>query len=510
MSPRYAIVIGLLLITGASMVSATSSATALVALPDAPSAIGTMFTYQGRLTDGGAPANGFYDFEFRLYDALSGGAQVGNTLTPGDINVSNGLFTVSLDFGASAFTGNPRYLNIGVRPGASTGAYTNLTPRQPISPAPYALYTTHADQLDGVHASGFLSSAGGIATGHIEIRSANAELRLNDTTDATVEAALRVNGESLEIVEVEDTSSPPQSSLGGNVWMTFEDGGRVGIGTTNPTGKLHVAADSTQRAIYLSGGPAITSSLTSKWNLPPTSGNGTLSFITDNWDASGGVGFIHADNVSSPVVWMYNSSGRNAFTVARKAYAGTGENVATIDNYLTPLFQVRENGNVGIGTVTPQAKLDVNGTTRAKVVQITGGADLAEPFDVSGDRIEAGYVVAIDPDRPGELRVSDRAYDNTVAGCISGANGVKPGLIMQHEGTSAAGQHPVALSGRVYCYADAGFGAIAPGDLLTTSDTPGHLQVVTDHDRARGAIVGKAMSALQDGRGLILVLVALQ
>ncbi len=81
---------------------------------------------------------------------------------------------------------------------------------------------------------------------------------------------------------------------------------------------------------------------------------------------------------------------------------------------------------------------------------------------------------------------------------------------MQHEGTSAAGQYPVALSGRVYCYADAGFGAIAPGDLLTTSDTPGHLQIVRDPDRARGAIVGKAMSALKDGRGLILVLVTLQ
>ena len=159
---------------------------------------------------------------------------------------------------------------------------------------------------------------------------------------------------------------------------------------------------------------------------------------------------------------------------------------------------------------SPQAKLDVNGTTRTKVVQITGGADLAEPFDVSGDQIKPGYVVSIDPDRPGALRVSDRAYDKTVAGCLSGANGVNPGLIMQHEGTSANGQYPVALSGRVYCYADADFGAIAPGDLLTTSDTPGHLQVVRDPDRARGAIVGKAMSALKDGRGLILVLVTLQ
>jgi hypothetical protein len=207
---------------------------------------------------------------------------------------------------------------------------------------------------------------------------------------------------------------------------------------------------------------------------------------------------------------MYTSSGRNAFTVARKGYSGAGEDVSTIDSYLTPLFQVRENGNVGIGTVSPQTKLDVNGTARAKVVQITGGADLAEPFDVSGDQVEPGFVVSIDPDRPGELRVSDRAYDTTVAGCISGANGVNPGLVMQHEGTSADGQYPIALSGRVYCYADARFGAIQPGDLLTTSDTPGHLQVVADYDRARGAIVGKAMSGLKEGRGLILVLVTLQ
>jgi len=68
----------------------------------------------------------------------------------------------------------------------------------------------------------------------------------------------------------------------------------------------------------------------------------------------------------------------------------------------------------------------------------------------------------------------------------------------------------VALTGRVYVQADAGYGAIKPGDLLTTSDTPGHAMKVIDHAQARGAVLGKAMSSLKEGKGLVLVLVTLQ
>ena len=100
--------------------------------------VGATFTYQGRLTDGGGPANGSYDFQFKLYDAASGGAWVG-TIPKDDVTVTDGLFMVELDFGSGVFTGDARYLEIGVRPGASTGAYTTLTPRQALTPAPYAL-----------------------------------------------------------------------------------------------------------------------------------------------------------------------------------------------------------------------------------------------------------------------------------------------------------------------------------------------------------------------------------
>src|SRR5262245_38411344 len=105
--------------------------------------VSSAWTYQGQLSDGAALADGTYDFIFRLFTLSAGGAQVGANVTVNDQLVSDGLFTVPLDFG-SVFDGNARWLDIQVRPGASGGAYTQLTPRQPLTAAPYALYS-----LDG-------------------------------------------------------------------------------------------------------------------------------------------------------------------------------------------------------------------------------------------------------------------------------------------------------------------------------------------------------------------------
>lgn len=110
-----------------------------VAAPDAPAApVRTAFTYQGRLTDRGAPANGVYDLRFRLFDAATGGAQVGATWLSLDVPVSGGYFTVELNF-ADYFDGEARWLEVEVRPGASTGNYTPLTPRTSLTGVPYAL-----------------------------------------------------------------------------------------------------------------------------------------------------------------------------------------------------------------------------------------------------------------------------------------------------------------------------------------------------------------------------------
>jgi hypothetical protein len=105
--------------------------------------------------------------------------------------------------------------------------------------------------------------------------------------------------------------------------------------------------------------------------------------------------------------------------------------------------------------------------------------------------------------------MSETSYDTRVAGIVSGANGVNPGIALHQDGVLDGGQN-VALSGRVYVLADATKGAIAPGDLLTTSSTPGHAMKVTDHSRAQGAILGKAMTGLATGKGMVLTLVTLQ
>ncbi|MCS7055555.1 MAG: hypothetical protein NZM18_05195, partial [Thermoflexales bacterium] len=102
--------------------------------------MGTAFTYQGRLTNNGAPVNGNCDFQFSLWDAASGGTQIGSTQTHTGIGVSAGYFTVpNLNFGSGAFNGQARWLAIGVRCPAGSGSYTALSPRQALTPAPHAL-----------------------------------------------------------------------------------------------------------------------------------------------------------------------------------------------------------------------------------------------------------------------------------------------------------------------------------------------------------------------------------
>jgi hypothetical protein len=83
-------------------------------------------------------------------------------------------------------------------------------------------------------------------------------------------------------------------------------------------------------------------------------------------------------------------------------------------------------------------------------------------------------------------------------------------MMMGQKDSVADGSHPVALTGRVYVYADASQGAIEPGDLLTSSEVPGHAMKVINYDKAHGATIGKAMTSLKEGRGLVLVLVTLQ
>lgn len=134
------------------------------------------------------------------------------------------------------------------------------------------------------------------------------------------------------------------------------------------------------------------------------------------------------------------------------------------------------------------------------------GADCAEEFTVTGAEVEPGTVLVISDG--GVLKPSEHAYDRCVAGVVSRAGDCRPGLVLNHQ--SGGNGQPVALVGRVYCKADAGFEPIAAGDLLTTSPTPGHAMKASDPARAFGAVIGKALQPLAGGQGLIPILVAMQ
>jgi hypothetical protein len=145
---------------------------------------GTAFTYQGRLNESGAPANGIYDFQFSIHDAVENGFSVGTPAIMDDVGVSNGLFTVVIDPGVGVFTGAPRWMAISVRLGASAGAYTNVIPRQPLTASPYAIT---AGTVTGPIAAGQLT--GTIAGANIGASTITSTMLATDSVTANQLAA---------------------------------------------------------------------------------------------------------------------------------------------------------------------------------------------------------------------------------------------------------------------------------------------------------------------------------
>ena len=231
---------------------------------------------------------------------------------------------------------------------------------------------------------------------------------------------------------------------------------------------------------------------------------------------------LSGDSGGSGVLQLRNNQGFTRAELDGLGASGGGELVLKDENGTTTvLIEGAEgpgnggqialyNGAGGTPTIILDADQGGEGRITTQVIEITGGSDLSENFDIQSPHAEPGMLVRIDPSHPGELIVSDRAYDRTVAGVVSGAGGVRPGMLMGQRHSKADGKHPVALSGRVYCFADARAGAIEPGDLITTSSTPGYGMKATDPQRSQGAIIGKAMTGLTHGQGLVLILVSLQ
>ena len=125
--------------------------------------LGTAFTYQGRLSDGTAPATGLYDLRFTLYDAVGSVGAVGGALTNAATSVTNGLFTSRLDFGSNIFTGDARWLELAIRTNGSAAPFEVMTPRNELTPAPHALYAASANAV-ATAASTALPPASRIAT----------------------------------------------------------------------------------------------------------------------------------------------------------------------------------------------------------------------------------------------------------------------------------------------------------------------------------------------------------
>jgi len=167
-----------------------------------------------------------------------------------------------------------------------------------------------------------------------------------------------------------------------------------------------------------------------------------------------------------------------------------------------------DGGSDGYAAVFHGNVLIKSESTGASVVEFGEGLDYAEGFDISEEiKVARGSVLIIDADNPGRLKLSDSPYDTKVAGIVAGGKGMGSGVRL------GAGQfdYDVALAGRVYCNVDTTYGEVTPGDLLTTSSTPGYAMVVKDQNKSQGAILGKAMESLpQDKKDQILVLVTLQ
>lgn len=579
----------------------------------AASAYAQSFTYQGSLKDAGAAANGAFNMQFALFDAASGGNQIGSTVTQNGVSVADGLFESELNFGAAAFNGADRWLQITVNG-------TLLNPRTKVTAAPTAIFAmkpwvtsgtslSYTDGFVGVgtstpltrlHVNGRLgvegqnviemglgvagkevsagrigyqvfsadsldivgagtspsnrmvrlwAEGGTISTGPISAPSATIPVLSGNVgigvaasptsrldVAGTVEAdgfKLNGNGAAAGRVLVSDASAVGtwQTAAGSSQWTTsgsdiFFNSGNVGIGTSTPAAKLDVNGGVAVRganALELGAGVLGKEPNAGKFGYRLFSpdaldiiGAGTNGFNRKiKFWAEGGATFGGAVDIVGAVdiggnlltgtvtVTPQNGTSEGGELVLQGAGSNPSWSVDVFDNRMR---FITDAGEV--------ASIKSNGELTANVVTIVGGSDVAEPYEIAaaGDLCpQPGMVVSIDSDHIGQMKVTSSAYDRTVAGIVSGANGIAPGITLRQKGTVADGTHPVASIGRVWCLVDADAnGPIATGDMLTTSGTPGHAMKVSDFDQANGAVIGKAMSPLASGRGLVLVLVSLK
>ncbi len=239
-----------------------------------------------------------------------------------------------------------------------------------------------------------------------------------------------------------------------------------------------------------------------------TTGVGVFGFSNQNDGVQGRTQAANHAGVSGV------NDGGGIGVYGRGAPAGRFDGPVIANGPMTVNGNTTLSGTLTAGTGGAQLAVHVSGSMEIDGdLTILNGkdirlADFAEDFDCSGEcAVEPGSVVVLN--QQGAVQLSESAYDKKVAGVVSGAGDFRPAITLDRQ-PSPEPRMPVALLGKVYCKVDSRYAAIEVGDLLTTSPTPGHAMKAIDRDLAFGAVIGKALCPLSEGRGLIPILITLQ
>lgn len=368
----------------------------------------TTFTYQGELNKLGAPVNGACDFRFQLYDAMSGGSQVSGVVQVSPVNVTDGRFSVNLDFGAEVFDGAQRWLSIDVRQPAGSGTYSTLTPRQPITHSPYSIQTRgiFVDQnknvgirtespvanlhIDGTNSSavGFEMTAPGDATGKIQMGSPRSHTAIAGTSN---------NGKRRDIWFMDQglglfTSANGSSPFGGT-GLFINEQGEVGIGTIDPGTNLDVAGDAIIRDRLGVGNPSSTFGQL-------TIANAGAPFGLEVYSSNSALPTIYASNSNSgPALWALGTDDASlnggGLIIAG---AESGQNISIDQNEImarnngaaSTLHLNAEGGQINMGAY------DIHPALAYGRVDSTGQIISATPNVVSSQRLaEGSYAIKL-------------------------------------------------------------------------------------------------------------------
>jgi hypothetical protein len=421
--------------------------------------LGSGFTYQGTFADNGTPANGSYDFEFALYPVAAGGDAL-QISSQTNVAVNGGLVNTMIDFGAAAFNGTVKFVEVRVRPAGSLDPYEVLSPRQALTGVPYALglpMPFHRTVSTGaVPAFVIASSDGGTAVEGIV-------LNPNSTFPA-------VSGRSYIGVAVQGTAL----SAGGVAVNGVSEGQGTGV-----------------RGQCLGE------------TLDGNNCDGVRGL------SSHGIG-VHGVGV----VGGWFQGGLQGVRVDARVAVGSASNHLAVVN----IHNFGDNGSVGnlINASVPTPgdpaanhvfRVDGVGRVFADGGYSTGGADVAE-YVPATESLEPGDVAEIDAVHGKALRKSSRANSSAVAGVVS----TQPGLTLNgsmSEQETQKGMPRLALVGRVPVKTTNENGAIHAGDLLVSASRPGHAMRALENPLP-GTVIGKAMESLEDESGVIEMLVMLR